>query len=260
MSVLQSERTFGVEQARVMTLGGTITATSILLSIVAAVGILTWQYLRNAYAAGGAIPSWVMPVMIAGGLGTLVVGFVIYKTPKSARVIAPLHAVLEGAFVGCASFYFPMVYAPAAAEGVLLNPSTMIAAQAALATVAVTAAMLLGYATGVLRVGPTMQKLIITAGAGVAVYVIALYAMRMFGFDGLWNGFADTGPLGIGFSGLMICLAGLFLLLDFKFIEEGVENGAPKYMEWVGAWGLMVTLVWLYIEILRLLAKLRSSD
>lgn len=259
MKVLESERAFGDEQVSRMTYSGTINATGILLAIVASVGILTWHKLNTIWTATGGFPGWLWPVMLSGAFGALVVGIVIYKKPKSARFMAPLHAVLEGAFVGGASFYFPMVYAPMP-EGVVLNPSALMAAQAAVATLVVAAVMLIGYASGILRVGETMQKVILTAGAAVGVYVIALYLMRFIGFGGLWNGFTDIGPIGIGFSVLVIGLASLFLLLDFKYIEEGVESGAPKYMEWVGAWGLMVTLVWLYIEILRLLAKMRSSD
>ncbi len=259
MSVLQSERTFGVEQARVMTLGGTVTATSILLSIVAAVGILTWQALNRAFAAsGGSFPGWVMPVMIGAFVGGIVVSLVIYRKPKTAPIIAPLHAVLEGAFVGAATFYIPMQYIPPAADG-SMSPMVMLAVQAAVATFAVAGAMLFGYATGVIRVGPVFQKIMITAVMGLLAYIVALFVLGMLGIQ-IWNGFADAGPMGIGFSVLIIGLASLFLILDFQFIEEGIQAQAPKYMEWVGAWGLMITIVWLYIEILRLLAKLRSSD
>lgn len=259
MRVLESEQAFGAEQVSKMTYGGTINATGILLAIVASVGIITWHKLNSIWTTTGGFPGWLWPVMISGAFGALVVGLVIYKNPKSARFMAPLHAVLEGAFVGGASFYFPMVYGPMR-EGTTLNPSAIIVAQAAIATLVVTVMMLAGYASGLLRVGKMMQKFILTAGAALGFYVIALYLMRFIGFGGLWNGFSDTGPIGIGFSVLVIGLASLFLLLDFKYIEEGVNAGAPKYMEWVGAWGLMVTLVWLYIEMLRLLSKLQARD
>jgi uncharacterized YccA/Bax inhibitor family protein len=259
MKVLQSERAFGADETKVMTLGGTINATCILLAIVATVGILVWQKLNSVWIATGTFPGWLWPMMLAGAFGSVVVGFIIYGKPTSARFISPIHAVLEGMFVGGASFYFPMVYGPME-QGEIMNPSTVIVAQAALATVMVTATMLLGYATGVLRVGEKMQKFILLAGAALGGYVMILYLMQFIGFGGLWNGFTDNGPIGIGFSVLVIGLVSLFLLLDFKYIEEGINNRAPKYMEWVGAWGLMVTLVYLYIEILRLLAKLRSND
>lgn len=257
MSVIQSEQAFGTEQAKVMTIGGTVTATSILLSIVAVVGILVWQNLNAGYATNG-FPGWIMPVMIGALVGGIAVSFVIYSKPKLAPIIAPIHAVLEGVFVGVATFYIPMQYMPIE-PGATTNPSVSLAIQAAVATFAVTAAMLFGYATRILKVGPLLQKVMMTMLMGLFVYIGALFVLGMFGVQ-IWNGFADAGPMGIGFSVLIIALASLFLLLDFKYIEEGANAGAPKYMEWVGAWGLMVTLVWLYIEILRLLAKMRSND
>lgn len=257
MSVIESERAFGAEQARVMTLGGTLTATSILLSIVAVVGILVWQSLNAGYAAGNGMPGWIMPVMIGTLIGGFVVSFMIYRKPKAAPIIAPLHAALEGAFVGVATFYIPMQYM--AVEPGAPNPTAMLAIQAAVATFGVAGAMLLGYATGIIRVGPVFQKIMVTAVLGLIVYVVAIMLLGFMGIH-IWNGFADAGPMGIGFSVLIIGLASMFLILDFQFIEKGIDAQAPKYMEWVGAWGLMITLVWLYIEILRLLAKMRSSD
>jgi len=257
MSVLQTEQAFGTQRTSAMTIGGTVTATSILLSIVAVVGILVWQNLNASYAANSSVmPGWVMPVMIGTLIGGVVVSFMIYGKPKMAPFIAPIHAALEGAFVGVATFYIPMQYMPVE-QGP--NPTAALAIQAAVATFGVTAAMLFGYGTGIIRVGPKFQKIMMTALMGLVFYVLALFLLGMFGVQ-IWNGFADAGPMGIGFSVLIIGLASMFLILDFQYIEEGVNAGAPKYMEWVGAWGLMITLVWLYIEILRLLAKLRSND
>ena len=257
MSVLQSERAFGADKARVMTLGGTLTATSILLSIVAVVGILVWQSLNTAFAAGADMPGWIMPVMIGTLISGFVVSFIIYRNPKTAPIITPIHAALEGAFVGIATFYIPMQYM--AVEPGTVNPTAMLAVQAAVATFGVAGAMLFGYATGIIRVGPVFQKIMITALLGLVVYVVAIMLLGFMGIH-IWNGFADAGPMGIGFSVLIIGLASMFLILDFQYIEKGIDAQAPKYMEWVGAWGLMITLVWLYIEILRLLSKLRSSD
>jgi uncharacterized YccA/Bax inhibitor family protein len=169
-------------------------------------------------------------------------------------VLAPAHAVLEGVFVGAATFVIPLQFIP---PDKVNGP--MLAVQAAGATLAITAAMLAGYATGILRVGPLVQKVMITLLIGLVGYTFLLFILSLFGV-GIWNGYADTGAMGIGFTVLCAGLASLFLLLDFQYIEAGVQNRAPKYMEWVGAWGLMVTLVWLYIELLRLLAKLQSRD
>ncbi len=258
MRVLESEEAFGVERASVMTLGGTVTATSILLSIVAVVGILSWQAINSAWQSTGSMPGWVWPVMIGAFIGGIAISFVIYGKPKAAPIIAPIHAILEGAFVGVATFVIPMQFLPME-PGAATNPGTMIALQAAVATFAVTGVMLAGYATGILRVGPLLQKVMITALLGLVGYTLLIFVLSMFGV-GIWNGYADTGMMGIGFTGICVALASLFLLLDFQYIEKGIEHKAPKYMEWVGAWGLMVTLVWLYIELLRLLSKLQSRD
>lgn len=259
MRVLENEQTFGVERTSVMTLGGTITATSILLSIVAAIGIIVWQQINSAWLASGGetIPGWAFPAMFGAGIGGLVLSLVIGFKPKTAPVVAPLHAVLEGVFVGALTFVIPMRFMPVE-PGATTNPGAMIALQAAVATFAVAGAMLAGYASGILRVGPLVQKVMMTALFGLIGYTLLIFVLGMFGV-GIWNGYADTGMMGIGFTALCAGLASLFLLLDFQYIEAGVQR-APKYMEWVGAWGLMVTLVWLYIEMLRLLSKLQSRD
>lgn len=257
MRVLESEEPFGIERTSVMTLGGTVTATSILLSIVAVVGILCWQAMNSSWQAGSGLPGWAWPAMIGALIGGIAVSFVIYAKPKAAPIIAPIHAVLEGAFVGVATFVIPMQFLPM--EQGATNPGAMIALQAAVATFAVTGVMLAGYASGILRVGPLLQKVMITALISLVGYTALIWILSFFGV-GIWNGYADTGMMGIGFTGLCVGLASLFLLLDFQYIEKGIEHKAPKYMEWVGAWGLMVTLVWLYIELLRLLSKLQSRD
>lgn len=256
MRVLDQETPFGIERERsnVMTLGGTITATSILLSIVAVVGVIVWQQISSAFASGQGMPGWAWPAVIVSMLAGLGISFIIAFKPKTAPVLAPVHAIIEGVFVGALTFVIPMQFIPA---DQINGP--MIALQAATATLAIAAAMLTGYATGILRVGPLLQKIMMTMLFGLIGYTALIWILSFFGV-GIWNGYADTGMMGIGFTVLCAGLASMFLLLDFKMIEEGVQKGAPKYMEWVGAWALMVTLVWLYIEMLRLFAKLQSRD
>jgi len=256
----QPDSKFGMDQiakseSSTMTIGGTVTATAILLSIVAGVGVYTWQQMVN----GGAITKYIYPLIIGSLIFGLIASFIIYSKPKTARFLGPIHAVLEGVFVGAASYIIPMQFLGQSADPTVSNSMQTLILQAVLATFGVTAGMLVGYATGILRVGALVQKIIITAGIGLAIYVGLLYLLQMFGV-GIWNGFADTGAKGIGFTGFCVALASLFLLLDFQYIEANVKAGAPKYMEWVGAWGLMVTIVWLYIELLRLLSKLQSRD
>lgn len=255
--------TDAASRPRVMTIGGTVQATAILLAIVAGAGVITYQSLyKQAQAslnAGGGVtmPTWAWPAMIGAFIAFFIFSFAIYKKPKAAPILAPIHAAIEGVWLGIFSFVIPVRFLNT--MEVFSGGATTLIMQAVLATFGICAAMLVGYATGILRVGPFFQKVIITLTAGLMFYVVALFLLQFLGIQ-IWNGFSNTGPIGIGFTVLCLGLASLWLLLDFKFIEQGVQSGAPKYMEWVGAWGLMVTLVWVYIEVLRLLAKLRSSD
>jgi uncharacterized YccA/Bax inhibitor family protein len=252
-----------IENRRVMTLGGTISATAILLGIVATVGVIVFQQMSNyakaALEATGsvALPGWSYPALIGSLIGGLGISLVIAFKPKTAPFLAPVHAGIEGVFVGALSIIIPLRFL--GGVEVFGGTGTTLVMQAMLATFGICAAMLLGYSTGILKLGGFAKKLIITMGIGLALYTVALIILQMLGV-GIWNGYADTGVIGIGFTAFCLGLASLYLLLDFEFIEEGVKAGAPKYMEWVGAWGLMVTLVWVYIEVLRLLSKLRSND
>lgn len=252
--------TDAASRPRVMTIGGTVQATGILLAIVTAVGVITYQAIMNQAVIAEerlSVPGWAwLAATIAFGL-FFIFGFVIFRKPKAAPWLAPIHAGVEGVWVGALSAIIPAQFL--SGVELLSGSGNALIMQAVLATVGICAAMLVGYATGVLRVGPFFQKVLLTLGGGLAFYVVALYLLNFFGIQ-IWNGFADAGPIGIGFTVFCLGLASLYLLLDFKFIEDGVKSGAPKYMEWVGAWGLMVTLVWIYIEVLRLLSKLRSSD
>lgn len=252
-----------VENRRVMTLGGTLSATAILLGIVAAVGVFVFQqlssYAQTAMQTGGtfALPGWAFPALIGSFIAGIVISLLIAFKPKTAPFIAPVHAGIEGVFVGALSVVIPVRFL--GGSEFFAGAGTTLVMQAMLATFGICAAMLIGYSTGILRLGGFAKKLIATMSIGLLLYVAALWILSMFGV-GIWNGFADTGIIGIGFTVFCLALASLYLLLDFEFIEEGIRAGAPKYMEWVGAWGLMVTLVWVYVEVLRLLSKLRSND
>jgi len=131
--------------------------------------------------------------------------------------------------------------------------------QAVMLTMGVLASMLLAYRTGLIKATENFKLGVFAATGGIAVLYLVNIGMRLFGFEGI--GFIhESSWMGIAFSGFVVVIAALNLVLDFDFIESGVEAGAPKYMEWYGAFGLTVTLVWLYLEILRLLAKLQSRD
>jgi len=236
-------------KATTMTVMGTVNATAILLGVCASVAVLCWYFITNN-------PSLVMPIWLGGMIGGLVLGLVISFKPKTAPFLSPIYAALEGAFLAGFSYYVAAQWVPQPDGAV----NTGIVFQAVGLTFAIFAGMLLGYWTGLIRIGPVVAKIMMTAAMGLVLYIVAMVLLNgVFGM-GLPNLYSSASPMGIGFTAVCLGLASLFLVLDFQFIENGAKQNSPKYMEWYGAFGLMVTLVWIYVEVLRLLAKLRSSD
>ncbi len=234
-------------KATTMTVMGTVNATAILLGVCSSVAVLAWYFVTKN-------PSLVMPIWLGGMIGGLVLGLVISFKPKTAPFLAPIYAALEGAFLAAFSYYVAAQWVPAQ-DG---SPDTGIVFQAVGITFAIFAGMLIGFWTGLIRVGPVVTKIMMTAVMGLILYAVALFLLNgVFGL-GLPNLYSSASPMGIAFTAISLGLASLFLVLDFQFIEKGAQSGAPKYMEWYGAFGLLVTLVWIYIEVIRLLAKLRS--
>jgi uncharacterized YccA/Bax inhibitor family protein len=184
-------------------------------------------------------PAWTWIALFVGfGLAMVC----IFK-PKASPFLAPLYAVAEGVFLGVISKAFESQW-----DGIVF--------QAILATIAVFFATLALYVFGVVKVTRKFQMVVIGATAGVFVLYFGTFLLSLFGADiSFWN---SPSPLGIAISVIICVIASLNLFLDYEFISQASKNGAPKYMEWYGAFGLMVTLVWLYLEVLRLLAKLRS--
>jgi uncharacterized YccA/Bax inhibitor family protein len=224
-----------------MTLEGTVNKTAFLLVLTLAAAMFTW-----AKAFGGATPSELMPYILGGCLGGLVVALVTVFKKEWARFTAPAYAVLQGLFIGAVSAFFEARYPGIVLQAVGLTFGTM-------------AALLLAYRSGLVRATENFKLGVVAATGGICLLYLANIGMRLFGFDGM--GFIHKGSwLGIGFSAVVVVVAALNLVLDFDFIEQGVAQGAPKHLEWFAAFGLLVTLVWLYLEILRLLAKLQSRD
>jgi uncharacterized YccA/Bax inhibitor family protein len=187
-----------------------------------------------------------MPHVLVGAIGGLVVAIVTIFKKEWSPVTAPLYAVLEGLFIGAVSAMFELRF-----PGIVM--------QAAGLTFGTLGALLLAYRSGLIRATENFKLGVVAATGGIALLYLANIGMRLFGFEGM--GFIhESSWIGIAFSGFVVVIAALNLVLDFDFIEQGVEHGAPKYMEWYAAFGLLVTLIWLYLEILRLLAKLQSRD
>lgn len=230
---------FIVDDSQRMTVNGTINKTGILLLIVIAVGAWAWQTILNDPALGRTL-------MLTGMFGGLVVGMVVAFKPKYAAAGSIIYAALQGLFVGSLSAVFEAQY-----EGLVV--------QAIGLTLAVVFAMLFSYKTGLIKVTETFKKVVIFATMGIALfYLISMVAHFIFGASISYFDTQNVSMLSIGLSLFIVGIAALNLVLDFDFIERGAESNMPKEYEWYGAFGLMVTIVWLYIELIRLLAKLRD--
>lgn len=227
-----------------MSLRGTVIKTAFSLGLCIASALVAARLIGS-----GSISN---PMLLAGGgaIGGFIIAMIIAFVPRSAPFLAPVYAVLEGAFLGTISL---AVAERAGPQGSLL------VTQAVTLTFGVFAAMLLAYGTGIIRATPMFTRIIVGATVGIALTYLAGFIMSFFGIT-LLGSLHGNGAVGIGFSLFVVAIAAFNLVLDFDLIEQGVRNGAEKHMEWYGAFALMTTLVWLYLEILRLLSKLKSRD
>ena len=230
---------FIVDDSQRMTVEGTINKTGILLLIVVAVGAWAWQTMLSN-------PSLGRTLMYTGMFGGIIVGLVVAFKPKFAPAGSMVYAGLQGLFVGGLSAVFEARY-----PGLVM--------QAVGLTVAVMFSMLFSYRTGLIKVTETFKKVIVFATMGIALfYLVSIIASFGFGAQISYFQTENASLFSIGMSVVICAVAALNLVLDFDFIERGSESNMPKHFEWYGAFGLMVTIVWLYIELLRLLAKLRD--
>ena len=220
-----------------MTLQGTVNKTGVLLLCVVITAAWTWGIAHSQ------APEAALPWMLGGLVGGLVFALVTIFKKEWSPVTSPVYALCEGLVLGGISALLERSY-----------PG--IAIQAMGLTFGVTAVMLMLYRTGVLRATPKFTVGVVAATGGIFVVYMVDLVLGMFGRHvPLLN---SAGPLGIGVSAVIVIIAALNLILDFDFVETGVHARAPKYMEWYGAFGIMVTLVWMYMEILRLLSKVRQ--
>lgn len=236
-----SEGTFrGLRGAggEVMTVEGTVNKGLVLSVVVFAAAAFTWNM------AVGDSPA-LMPVTIIGAIAGLLVAIATAFKKEWAPVTAPLYAGLEGLVLGGASALAEMAYPGIAMQAVGITAATMFT-------------MLAAYRTGLIKVTDKFRMGIVAATGGIMLFYLITFALSFFGINmtRLFGG----GLLAIGISLVIVAVAALNLVLDFDFISEGARAGAPRYMEWYGAFALMVTLVWLYFEILRLLTYIRGRD
>jgi uncharacterized YccA/Bax inhibitor family protein len=233
------DQVYGVPRSTVMTVQGTVGKTFLLLAILSATALWSW----NAVGSGQ-FPQALLGISAIGGF--IVAMITIFK-PTTAPWTAPIYAALEGVFLGALSQIVEMIY-HVKYPGIVMQAVTL--------TCSVLFVMLFVYQTGLVRVTDKLRAGIVMATGAVCLFYFASILLSWFGVTTF--AFSAT-PLGIGFSLLVVGLAAFNLLLDFDSIEQGAYHGAPKYMEWYGAFGLMVTLIWLYLEILRLLRKLADQ-
>ncbi len=233
-------------QSDVMTVNGTMNKTALMLLLVVAGAVFTWNKFFDAVAANpeNAMAA-VAPWLAVGGIGGLITALITVFRPKSSGITAPIYAILEGLLLGGISAVLELQY-----SGIVMRAVAL--------TLAVFAAMLFLYRSGAVKVTKKFTMGILAATAGVALIYFVSFIAGMFGANfGFMYG---NSNLSIGFSLVVVGIAALNLILDFSFIERASASGAPKYMEWYGAFGLMVTLIWLYLEIIRLLSKIASRD
>ncbi|HSR69501.1 MAG TPA: Bax inhibitor-1/YccA family protein [Acidobacteriota bacterium] len=217
-----------------MTVDGTVHKTGFLILLVVLASAVSWTYADTPLGS----------LLLFGGLiAGLILALVTIFKPQWAVITAPLYALAEGALLGVISRYFDAQYPGLPVYALGLTIGTLLA-------------MLMLYQTGTIKVTAKLRSGVMMATGAIFLFYLASFVVGFFGIS--MPLLHSSGPLGIIFSLVIVGVAAFNLLLDFDFIEKGAEKGAPRYMEWYGAFGLVVTLVWLYLEMLRLLAKLRD--
>ena len=222
----------GAEINEVMTIKGTVDKTAIGLFLL----IFSGYY---SFAPG---MTYLIPVGVFGGL---IVGIITIFKKEWSPITVPIYAILEGLAMGSISYMFNQAY-----EGIVM--------QAIGLTLGILASLLLAYRSGMIKATENFKLGVVAATGGIFLVYMASFVMSFFGASISVLDPTNSSLMSIGFSLFIVVIASLNLVLDFDFIEEGAKKGAPKYMEWYGAFGLLVTLIWLYLEILKLLSKLRS--
>ncbi len=229
-----------------MTAKGTLNKFFLLFLLVMATASFAW----SAFYQGKDVTAW----MWGGLIGGLICAIALIVKPMWGAFLAPVYALFEGAFLGGVSAYYNYSFSKATSGSFFGG----IVFQAVALTFCVVLAMFVLYRFRIIKATERFKSIVITATVGLGFFYIVALVLRLCGID---IPFLHEGSaMGIGFSLLVIGIAAMNLILDFDMIETGAATGAPRYMEWYGAFGLLVTIVWLYLNILRLLAKLNSRN
>lgn len=223
-----------------MTLSGTVNKTAVLLLCAVMTATWTWSKFMVTHDM-----SSVNGLLLLGTFGGLICAMVTIFKKEWSPVTAPIYALLEGLVLGGLSAMMEMRYPGIAMEAVGLTFGTLFV-------------LLFLYKSGVIKVTDKMRLGIVAATGGIFFFYMAQMLLGFFGIQ--FSTINGAGPIGIGISLIIVGVAAMNLVLDFDFVEQGVAAGAPKFMEWYAAFGIMVTLVWLYMEMLRLLSKLNRRN
>ena len=237
------EKTFNntgyIDYANAMTVTGTLNKFGFMFLMLMGTAYYSWK----EFSTGGNV----QPLLLGGLIGGFIVALVIIFKKEWSPYLAPLYALLEGLFIGAVSAQYNYAFAERM-PNIIMNAVGL--------TFGTAIAMYVLFSLKIIQATERFKAVMFTALAGIAIFYLISLVLRMFGVQ---MAFLHEGSaLGIGFSLVVVVIAALSLILDFDMIHKGAESGAPKYMEWYGAFGLMVTIVWLYLEILRLLSKLGS--
>lgn len=224
-----------------MSLNGTLTKSGILLFLTVLTAAFAWTQSVTAEGPTAAAPIY----MWGGALGGLVLALVTTFKKTWSPVTAPMYAILEGFFLGAISGIYAHFYQGIVIQAVMLTFGTLFA-------------LLFAYRSGLIKVTDKFRAGVVAATGGIFLIYLATIGLGFFGINIPY--IHESGLIGIGFSLAVVVVAALNLVLDFDLIETGIAHGAPRYMEWFAGFALLVTLVWLYLEFLRLLAKIQSRD
>jgi len=224
-----------------MTVSGAVNKTGILLLLCVASAAWTWNRFFGVPLEEGMAA--IAPLVTVGAIGGLIVAFVTIFKKEWSAITAPIYALLEGLVLGGVSAMFEMRWHGIAIQAVCLTFGTLVV-------------MLIAYRSGLIKVTDKLRLGIVAATGGIMVFYLIQFVLGFFGFR--FAAVNGSGPIGIGFSLIVVGVAALNLVLDFDLIENGARWNAPKYMEWYSGFALMVTLIWLYLEMLRLLSKFRE--
>ncbi|WP_299250132.1 Bax inhibitor-1/YccA family protein [uncultured Cytophaga sp.] len=227
--------TYALAGEEKMTIQGTVNKSFILIALVFSTALLSWDFMSNL--EGGII------YVVAAAIIALILGLATSFKPTWSPYTAPAYALFEGVFLGAISGFMDKMYPGIAIQAVLLTCGTFLC-------------LLLAYRSGLIKATENFKLGIVAATGAIFLIYMVTFVLGFFGISVPY--IHGNGIFSIIFSLVVVVVAALNLVLDFDFIEKGEANGAPKYMEWYASFGLLVTLVWLYIEILKLLAKLSS--